>query len=137
MFINSRRHAGCKFSGLPDGVFEELAALMRTCRGLRATSLITRRPIETLTILLPCFFGGGLLAPDCARRHIPNPATLERIKYTWVSNVQKLPPADFNNLHQGSDIPDLTTDANEFTLAIDDIYGAKMLLAPAALSARC
>jgi hypothetical protein len=66
-----------------------------------------------------------VLAPDCARRHIPNPATLERIKYTWVSNVQKLPPADFNNLDQGSDIPDLTTDANEFTLAMDDIYGAK------------
>ncbi|MGH8011721.1 MAG: hypothetical protein ACREQ4_04390 [Candidatus Binataceae bacterium] len=66
-----------------------------------------------------------VIGPECRRRPIPNPATLERIKYSWASVVHVVTPADFNNLVQFPGIPDLTTNAYQFTLAMDDIYGAK------------
>ncbi|MGH7843450.1 MAG: hypothetical protein ACREQT_18275, partial [Candidatus Binataceae bacterium] len=66
-----------------------------------------------------------VIGPECRRRPIPNPATLEGIKYSWASVVRVVTPGQFNDLHRDPDIPDLTTNAHQFTLAMDDIYGAK------------
>ncbi|MGH8014382.1 MAG: hypothetical protein ACREQ4_17980 [Candidatus Binataceae bacterium] len=66
-----------------------------------------------------------VMVPGCGRERIPNVPTLDGIKYTWTSNVHVVTPDEFNNLGRGPDIPDLTTHAYQFTLAMDDIYGAK------------
>ncbi|MGH7156479.1 MAG: hypothetical protein ACREF3_21365, partial [Acetobacteraceae bacterium] len=66
-----------------------------------------------------------VVAPECRRRPIPNTATLDGIKYSWASVVRVVTPDQFNDLHRGLDIPDLTTNAYQFTLAMDAIYGAR------------
>ncbi len=67
-----------------------------------------------------------VMAPGCQRRPIPNQATFQRLHATWgPDDVQVLSPADFNNLAQGPNIPDYTTHAHDFMMAMEDIYGAK------------
>lgn len=67
-----------------------------------------------------------VMAPGCQRRPIPNQPTFQRLHATWgPDDVQVLSPADFNNLAQGPNIPDYTTHAHDFMMAMQDIYGAK------------